>query len=131
MKESYSADAMKIPQQISSLLRKCRRRCSASCTSLTSFTSFTSFTSSTSFDHRVRLDLHQHFWRNQFAYFHHARRRPDLSEEFAMRSTHLLPLRDIRHEDTRPHNVLQRRACLGERRLDVPDRLHRLCAQVA
>src|SRR6266581_146626 len=119
MKESYSADAMKIPQQISSLLRKCRRRCSASCTSLTSFTSFTSFTSSTSFDHRVRLNLHQHFRRNQFAHFHHARRRPDISKKFAMRAPHLLPFRDVGHEDTRAHNVLQRRASLGARRLDV------------
>src|SRR5258708_17621131 len=76
-------------------------------TSSNSFTSFTSFPSFPSFHHRVRLDLHQHFRRNQLAYFHHARRRPYLSEKFPMCSPRLFPFGDVGHIDTRPHHVLQ------------------------
>src|ERR1700730_17924003 len=96
-----------------------------------SFTSFTSLTSSTSFQHRVRLNLHQHFRRNQLADFHHARRRPDFSEKFSMHSSNLFPFGDVCHINSRPHNVFESGASFDERRLDVLDRLHGLRAQIA
>src|SRR6266404_1335269 len=80
-------------------------------------------------DYCVRLNLHQHFRRNQLADFHHTRRRPDLPEKFSMRSSNLFPFGDVCHKNARPHNVFEARAGLDERRLDVLDRLHRLRAQ--
>src|SRR5258708_6595023 len=103
-----------------------RSRCSPA-----SFTSRTSLPSFASFHYSVRLDFHQHFRRNQLADFHHARRRPDLSEKFSMRSPDLFPFGNVCHINSRPYNVFQARACLDERRLDVFDRLHRLRAQIA
>src|ERR1700687_3411584 len=82
-------------------------------------------------DYRVRLNLHEHFRRNQLAHFHHARRRPDLSEKFSMRPPNFFPFLDVCHINSRPHNVFEARASLDERRLDVLDRLHRLRAQIA
>src|SRR5882762_4791802 len=103
-----------------------RGRCSPA-----SFTSFTSLTSLASFHDRVRLNFHQHFRRNQLADFHHARRRPDLSEKLSMRPPNLFPFLDVCHINSRPHNVFEAGASFDECRLDVLDRLHRLRAQVA
>src|SRR6267378_1209920 len=125
MNESYNSEAMKTLRLIANTLWRRGRRFSVS------FTSFPSLTSLASFHHRVRLNLHQHFRRNQLAHFHHARRRPDLSEKFSMRPPNLFPFLDVCHINSRPHNVFEAGASLDERRLDVLDRLHRLRAQIA
>src|SRR5882762_9436085 len=115
---------MKILRLIANTLWRRGRRFSVS------FTSFAALTSLASFHDRVRLNLHEHFRRNQLAHFHHARRWPDLSEKFSMRPANLFPFGDVRHINSRPHNVFEARACFDERRLDVLDRLHRLRAQI-
>src|SRR6267142_457635 len=125
MNESYNAEPIKTLRPIPCALWRRGRRSSAS------FTSFTSLTSLASFHDRVRLNLHQHFRSNQLAHLHHAGRRPDLAEKFAVRAPNFLPLGDVGHKDPRPHHVLQTRASLRERRFDVLDRLHRLRAQIA
>src|SRR5713226_2584089 len=125
MNESYKAEPMKTLRPIANPLSR-RGRCFS-----VSFTSITAYTSSTSFDHRVRLNLHQHFRRNQLTHFHHAGRRTDLTEEFSMRAPDFLPLGDVRHKDARAHDILQTGARLRERRFNVLDRLHRLRAQIA
>src|ERR1700687_1952097 len=103
MNESYNSDAMKTLRLIANPLWRRGRSSPAS------FTSFTSLTSSTSFQHRVRLNLHQHFRPNQLAHFHHARRRPDLSEKFSMRPPNFFPFLDVCHINSRPHNVFEAR----------------------
>src|SRR6266481_160554 len=119
MNESYKAEPMKTLRPIANPLSRRGRRFSVS------------FTSFTSFDHRIRLNLHQHFRRNQFTHFHHAGRRTDLTEEFSMRAPDFLPLGDVRHKDARAHDVLQTRTRLRQRRFNVLDRLHCLRAQIA
>src|SRR6266481_7270012 len=103
MNESYKAEPMKTLRPIANPLSRRGRRFSVS------------FTSFTSFDHRIRLNLHQHFRRNQFTHFHHAGRRTDLTEEFSMRAPDFLPLGDVRHKDARAHDILQTGARLRER----------------
>src|SRR5260370_39937449 len=49
------------------------------------------------FDNRVRLNLHQHFRRNQPAHLHHARRRAYPAKELAVCSSNFFPLRNVRH----------------------------------
>src|SRR5712691_7265401 len=122
MNESYKAEPMKTLRPIANPLSR-RGRCFS--------VSFTSFTSFNSFDHRVRLNLHQHFRRNQLTHFHHAGRRTDLTEEFSMRAPDFLPLGDVRHKDARAHDVLQTRTRLRQRCLDVLDGLYHLRAQIA
>src|ERR1700719_966377 len=119
---------MKILRPIANALSRRGRSFSVS---FTSFASLTSLTSLASFHHRVRLDLHQHFRRDQLAHFHHARRRPDLPEKLTVRPANLFPFGDVGHINSRPHNVFEARACFDECRLDVLDRLHRLRAQIA
>jgi hypothetical protein len=79
----------------------------------------------------VRLNLYQHLRRNQFAHFHHARRRPYRPEKFSMRPPNLFPLRNIRHKNPRPHHILQSCSCLRQRGFDVLNRLYGLRARVA
>jgi len=59
----------------------------------------------------------KHFRRNQLAHFHHARRWPDLSEKLSVRPANLSHSGDVRHINSRPHNVFEARACFDERRL--------------
>ena len=41
------------------------------------------------------------------------------------------PLRNVRHEDPRPHHIFQTRSRFRKRRFDVPNRLHRLRVRVS
>src|SRR6267378_980261 len=125
MNESYNAEPMKVPRLIPCALWRRDRHSSASSTS------FISLTSLASFHDRVRLNLHQHFRRDQLAHFHHAGCRTDFAEKFAVRAPDFLPFGNVGHKDARPHDVLQAGASLRERSLDVLDRLHSLRAQIA
>src|ERR1700719_3402365 len=113
---------MKILRPIANALSRRGRSFSVS---FTSFASLTSLTSLASFHDRVRLDLHQHFRRDQLAHFHHARCRADLSEKIAVRPPDFFPLSNVGYKNPCSYDVLQARAGLAKRRLDVLDRLHR------
>ncbi len=87
--------------------------------------------SASALNDRVGLDLHQHLWRDQFTHLHHARRRPNVLEEFAVSAPDLLPLRDIDHVDARADDVLHCGSGPLQRGLDVSKRLERLHVGIA
>src|SRR5215472_8931474 len=78
----------------------------------------------------VGFDLEQHVGVDQSSDFHHCRSRPDVAEEFSMRSPDLLPIRDVPHKRACAHHVLHACACLLKRRLDIPERLYRLGVRI-
>jgi hypothetical protein len=81
--------------------------------------------------HRVCLHFHQHLRRDQAAHLHHARRRPYRPEKFSVCPPDLFPFRDVRHINPRSHHIVQGSACLSHRRLNVPNRLHRLRVHIS
>src|SRR5579859_1295992 len=83
------------------------------------------------FQNRVRLDLHEHFRRDQLAHFHHARRGPDFAEKFSVRPPDQFPLGNVGHVDPRPHHILQSRPRFPQRRFYVPNRLYGLRIRIA
>ena len=48
-----------------------------------------------------------------------------------MRPPDLFPFRDVRHINPRPHHIVERRARLRQRRLNVPNRLYRLRVHIS
>src|SRR6476659_3493879 len=87
-------------------------------------------TASTS-DECVGFDLHHHARVEQGADLEHGGDGTDVGEDLAVGAPDDLPLRDVGDEHARAHDVLQARADLRERRLDVGERLLGLDVGVA
>src|SRR3954469_18972397 len=71
----------------------------------------------------VGFDLHHHARVQQRADLEHGGDGTDVGEDLAVGTPDGLPLRDVGDEHARAHDVLQARADLGERRLDVGEGL--------
>src|SRR5208282_6937335 len=79
----------------------------------------------------VRFDFDEHIRRDKAADLDHRRSRANLAEYFAVRSSDLLPVGDMRDEEASPHHVGHARARLCQSRLDISQRLHRLRVRIS
>jgi hypothetical protein len=79
----------------------------------------------------INFDLDQHPIIDQFPYFNHRRTGFDIFEELSVCPAIFLPARDIRHEDARSDDILERSSERDQRLFDIVNYLNRLRVPVA
>src|SRR3989442_9357944 len=79
----------------------------------------------------VGFDCDEGLGVDEAAHFDQSCGRTDSVEELRVRPAHLLPILDVRKEDARPHDILESRARLSERRLDLAEDVEGLAVRVS
>jgi len=79
----------------------------------------------------IGLDFDEHVGIDQLCDLHHGGRRPDGSEELAVRAADFLPSTDVGDVDACPHDIVESSTSLLQRGLDIAQCLERLRAHVA
>src|SRR5262249_44091179 len=79
----------------------------------------------------LRLDLHQHVWRDKAADSDECGNRANVAENLAMGFSDFFPVGDVGDEHTRADHILHRRASFRKRGLDVLEDLDSLGIGIA